>query len=129
MIPGQACDLEESVSRWIRGILMSKRLTCLCGFLFFLVSFSIAEARVWVLHPDGSGELPTIQAAIDTVDFSGDIIELTDGVYTGIGNRDMYNMGKSFLIRSQSGNPADCIIDLQGSPEEWHWGIAFAEDG
>ncbi len=108
---------------------MSSRFSFVAFLFLLLLPISYAEARVWVLHPDGSGELPTIQAAIDTVDFSGDIIELTDGVYTGIGNRDMYNMGKSFLIRSQSGNPADCIIDLQGSPEEWHWGIAFAEDG
>jgi len=108
---------------------MSRHLIFLAGLIFFLLPISMAEARVWVLHPDGSGELPTIQAAIDTVAFSGDIIELTDGVYTGFGNRDMHNMGKSFLIRSQSGNPADCIIDLQGSPEEWHWGITYAEDG
>jgi hypothetical protein len=108
---------------------MFTRPIVLTSFLLLLLSFSSAEARVWVLHADGTGELPTIQAAIDTVEYSGDIIELTDGVYTGYGNRDMHNMGKSFLIRSQSGNPADCIIDLQGNIDEWHWGIAYDEDG
>jgi hypothetical protein len=108
---------------------MSRRLTFLTGLLFFLLPFSVAEAEVWVLNPDGTGDLPTIQEAISAVAHSGDIIELTDGVYTGYGNRDLHNMGKSFLIRSQSGNPANCIVDIQGSEDEWHWGIAYDEDG
>ena len=108
---------------------MSKRLIFLACFLLFLLPFSSAEARVWVLHPDGSGDAPTIQAAIDSLNFSDDVIELVDGVYTGLGNRDLYNSGKNFLMRSQSGDPTNCIIDLQGTADEWHWGIAYAEDG
>jgi len=108
---------------------MSKRFALLICLLFFLLPFSYAEARVWVLHPDGSGDAPTIQAAIDSLYFSDDVIELVDGVYTGQGNRDLHNGGKSFLMRSQSGDPTNCIIDLQGTADEWHWGIAYAEDG
>lgn len=108
---------------------MFTRPAFLAGVLLLIIPFSIAEAEVWVVHADGTGDLPTIQAAIDACTYSGDIIELTDGVYTGYGNRDLYNTGKSFLIRSQSGNPADCVIDLQGSEDEWHWGIGYDEDG
>lgn len=112
-----------------RGILMSHRLTFLVCLLILLLPLSNAEAEVWVVNPDGTGDAPTIQAAIDSLAWSGDIIELTDGVYTGVGNRDLYTSGRSLLIRSQSGNPANCVIDLQGSMDEWHWGIVFAEDG
>jgi hypothetical protein len=112
-----------------RGILMSQRLTFLTCLLFFLLPLSNAEAEVWVVKSDGTGDAPTIQAAIDSLIWSGDVIELTDGVYTGDGNRDLYTSGKSLLIRSQSGNPANCVLDLEGSEVEWHWGIVFAEDG
>ena len=108
---------------------MSQRLSFLACLLLFLLPLSTAEARVWVLNPDGTGEAPTIQACIDSLTWSGDIIELMDGVYTGEGNRDLYTSGRNFLLRSQSGNPANCIIDVQGTEEEWHWGIVFAEDG
>lgn len=108
---------------------MCARPAFLVGILLLIMPFSAAEAEVWVVHPDGTGDMPTIQTAIDICAHSGDIIELTDGIFTGYGNRDLYNMGKSFLIRSQSGNPADCVIDLQGSEDEWHWGIGYDEDG
>jgi len=47
-----------------------------------------AHAATIVVAPDGSGDRPTIQAAID-VAAPGDVIELQDGVFTGAGNRDM----------------------------------------
>ena len=109
---------------------MSKRLTFLSVVLLILLLFSSAEARVWVVHPDGTGDAPTIQAAIDSLyNFGDDVIELVDGVFTGPGNRDLFGGGWSFVIKSQSGDPTSCILDLQGSADEWHWGIAYAEDG
>ena len=108
---------------------MPRPLSCLACLLFILLPVSSAEALVLVVHPDGSGDCPTIQAAIDSVNFSGDIIELTDGVFTGFGNRDLFTSGKSLLIRSQSGDPTSCIIDVQGRADEWHFGILFVEDG
>jgi len=108
---------------------MFNRLT-----LIFIISILLllpiqAEAAIWVISPDGSGDAPTIMAAIEAAEFNDDVIELTDGVFSGIGNRDLNNNGKNILIKSQSGNPADCIIDLQGSVEDPHWGIKYAEDG
>lgn len=51
-----------------------------------LLSWStMAMAVTYTISPDGSGDFPTIQAAIDTAS-AGDIIELTDGTSTGEGN-------------------------------------------
>jgi predicted outer membrane repeat protein len=72
---------------------------------------------VFQIRPDGNGYYPTIQDAIDDV-FDGDIIELTDGIFTGDGNRDLNFHGKTLTVRSESGNPETCIIDCGGDPEE-----------
>lgn len=108
---------------------MSRRLTIFTWLLFFLLPLTGAQARVWVVQPDGTGDAPTIQAAIDSLYNIDDIVELADGVFTGEGNRDLYTSGKAFLMRSQSGDPTSCIIDLQGTTEEWHWGIVYTDDG
>jgi len=102
-------------------------LVFMVPFLFLLPSMT--EAAVWVVSPDGTGDAPTIMAAIELAAFDDDVIELTDGIFTGFGNRDLNNNGKNLLIKSQSGNPAACIIDLQGTVDDPHWGIAYAEDG
>ncbi len=97
----------------------------------FLILFlsSAASAATWVVHADGSGDVPTIQAAIDALEWY-DVIELSDGVYTGYGFRDLTNYGKAFAIVSQSGDPTSCIIDCQGTADEMHFGVAFyGEDG
>ena len=79
--------------------------------------------------PYGTGDAPTIQAAIDSAAASGDIIELADGVYAGPGNRDLSAYEKWFVVRSQSGDPSACIIDLEGDPTEPHRGFTFSGDG
>jgi len=108
---------------------MSARSVFLIALVFFLLPFYSVEARVWHLQPDGSGDAPTIAAAIDSVASSGDIIVLADGTYSGDGNRDLSNNEKSFLIKSQNGTPAACIIDLQGSADDPHWGIIYEDGG
>ena len=55
---------------------------------------------------------PTIQAAIDA-SASGDIIEVSDDTYTGIGNKNLDFGGKAVTVRSASGDPLLCIIDCQ----------------
>ncbi len=59
------------------------------------------------LHPFDS-----IQEAIDA---SADqaIINVIDGTYTGLGNRDIDFYGKAITLRSLNG-PANCIIDCEG---------------
>ena len=108
---------------------MTARIYATILFLILFIPISTA-ARSWRVEPDGTGDAPTIQAAIDSLyNFGDDVIELVDGVFTGPGNRDLFGGGWSFVIKSQSGDPTSCIIDLQGSADEWHWGIAYAEDG
>ncbi len=82
-------------------------------------------AETYVVNPDGTGDFPTIQAAIDAC-VDGDVIELADGTFTGDGNRDVVLHGKAVTVRSQSGNAAACIIDCQGGsgPDE-HGAFAF----
>jgi len=83
-----------------------------------------AGAATYLVRPDGSGDFPTIQAAIDAV-VAGDTIALADGTFQGDGNRDINFGGKDVVVRSQSGQAALCIIDCQGAEEEPHRGFEF----
>ncbi len=77
-----------------------------------------------LVQPDGSGDYPTIQAAIDAAD-SLDVIELADGIYTGEGNRDLDFLGKTIIVRSRSGNPLVCVVDCQATEADPHYGCRF----
>jgi hypothetical protein len=57
-----------------------------------------ALAAEHVVRPDGSGDFPTIQSAVDAA-AEGDTILLDDGVFTGDGNRDIQLFGKDLVIR------------------------------
>jgi hypothetical protein len=77
------------------------------------------EGPTGVKHPktirvaaDRSGDQPTIEAALKIAE-NGDVIELRDGVFTGPGNEDLDFLGKRVTLRSQSGNPATCVIQLE----------------
>jgi predicted outer membrane repeat protein len=89
-----------------------------------LLSASAATATTYVVRPDGTGDFPTIQAAIDAAT-NGDIVELTDGTFTGDGNRDIDYAGKALTVRSQSGNSESCVIDCEGTEAEPHRGFLF----
>lgn len=79
---------------------------------------------VIVVRPDGTGDYPTVQAAIDASN-DGDTVELTDGTFTGDGNRDIDFRGKAITVRSNSGNPAACIIDCEADSLNPHRGFYF----
>ncbi|MCK4304205.1 MAG: right-handed parallel beta-helix repeat-containing protein [Candidatus Eisenbacteria sp.] len=96
-------------------------LVLCCGVLF---GAGMAGAETYTVRPDGTGDYPTIQAAIDAA-VDGDIIELTDGIFTGDGNRDIDYLGKAITVRSQSGNAAGCIIDCEGSAATPHRAFHF----
>jgi len=76
---------------------------------------SSPRAAVHVIHPDGSGDFPTIQQAIAATD-SGDVIVLADGIFAGEENHNLDFLGKPLTLRSQSGNPAACIIECTSGP-------------
>ena len=88
------------------------------------VAIPIASATTYLVKPDGTGDFPTIQAAIDASQPGGEVL-LSDGTFTGDGNRDLH-FGKSLTLRSQSGKPSACTIDCQGSSTDFHRGICFA---
>jgi hypothetical protein len=89
-----------------------------------LCSSAPAIADTYVVAPDGSGDFPTIQAAINAA-VDGDVITLTDGTFTGGGNRDLDYLGKAITLQSQSGDPETCVIDCQGNPADPHRGVNF----
>jgi hypothetical protein len=79
-----------------------------------------AGARTWYVNPSGTGDAPNIQAAIDSSSH-GDIVELANGTYTGVGNRDIQMYGKALTLRGQSGDASSCIIDA--GDEAGHRGL------
>lgn len=98
--------------------------TCSIGALILILTALPTFAATYIVKPDGTGDYPTIQAAIDAA-VEGDIIELTDGTFTGDGNRDVEYLGKNITVRSQSGVPEACIIDCETTPEDPHRGFYF----
>jgi len=95
--------------------------------LVFLTAASVSAAT-YVVHADGTGDYPTIHAAIMACGH-GDVVELTDGVYSGPGNRDLTNNETAVLIRSQNGNAANCVIHCGGSPGDPHRFITLVITG
>ena len=85
---------------------------------------SLVQARTYVVNSDGTGDFPSIQAAINAA-AAGDTVALSDGVFMGDGNRDVTFLGKALVLRSQSGNPAGCVVDAQGSANDQHRVFAF----
>lgn len=95
----------------------------LCAALIAITALP-AAATTHVVRPDGTGDFPTIQAAIDAC-AGGDIIELTDGTFVGAGNRDIDFSGKAVEVRSQSGTPFACVVDCEAGPGDPHRGFVF----
>jgi parallel beta-helix repeat protein len=92
--------------------------------LVFVVGMvSIAAGRTIYVDGDGPADFNTIQAAIDDA-YDGDTIIVSDGTYTGGGNRDLDFLGKAIALRSENG-PENCIIDCNGTWTEYHRGFYF----
>ncbi len=92
----------------------AQRLAVTCLVVTALVFTRASTAETFRLRPDGLGDAPNIQAAIDLAhDWS--VIELEDGVYSGEGNRNISFRGKNIVLRSRSEDPTACIIDAMGS--------------
>jgi hypothetical protein len=70
------------------------------------LSWNLVPA-IYVVHPYGTGDYPTIQATVTAAD-DGDIIELTDGTFTGDGNRDVVYLGSR--TPSDSGIVVRCVL-------------------
>lgn len=70
-----------------------------------------ARATTYSVHPNGSGNFPDIQSAIDGA-LDGDTIVLGNGTFIGPGNRGIDFRGKAITVRSQHG-PEYCKIHCQ----------------
>jgi hypothetical protein len=100
------------------------RATLVLTTALLAYGLSPSGASVYVVKPDGSGDFPTIQAAIDAA-APGDVITLTDGVFMGDGNRALDYHAKAITVQSQSGDAASCVIDCEGSPTNPRRGFVF----
>ena len=78
--------------------------------LGFLLVFPILTCFSATIHVPL--EAPTIQAGIDAAS-EGDIVMISDGVYTGEGNRDVSLRGKAITVRSENG-AAGCVMNCEG---------------
>jgi hypothetical protein len=96
-------------------------ITALVAILF-ISWLSPLAATTYLVLPDGTGDFPTIQAAIDAAT-DGDVIELGDGTFRGAGNHPL-QLTEDLIIRSTSGDPDRCIIDCEGSASAHSLGLA-----
>ncbi len=99
-----------------------------CLLLAACVLPTTSVADTFTVSPDGLGDYPTIQAAVDGVE-DGDEIVLASGVFSGAGNWDVEVPSKSITVRSESGNPVDCIIECGGGSRAAHRGFHFTSTG
>ncbi len=82
------------------------------------------------LRANGTGDYPTIQAAIDAINPKDYVVTLLQpGIYTGAGNRDIDFLGKAITLRSTDPHDpnivAATVIDCNGDPNNPHRGFYF----
>jgi len=87
----------------------SARAFAIC---LLLATSGLTHAATLNILPDGTGPYPTIRQALLAAQ-PGDTISLADGVFTGPDNRNL-TLGGQLTLRAASGDPAACILDIQG---------------
>ncbi len=100
---------------------MKAHIIAVLALVFFAYGTRAATCYV---DPDGSGDFPTIQAAVDAAT-DGDTVLLGDGVFNGDGNRNIDFLGKAITMRSRTGSPTDCVIDCHWYAHTWCRGFVF----
>jgi hypothetical protein len=88
---------------------------------------SLVLGSTWYVKPDGTGDVPTIQAGIDSA-ASGDTVLLAGGTFHGTGNHNILVSGGPILIKSETGDPQDCIIDCDGYLGPGRYGFRFQSE-
>ena len=76
---------------------MSRKL--LSGLVFAFIAQASTYAATITVCWDGSGDMLSIQEGLNAA-WSGDEVVVCDGVYTGIGNRDLDFQGQAITLRS-----------------------------
>ena len=91
------------------------------AILIFVACSALADGLLPIppteiyVKADGSGDLETIQEAIDAI-ADGGTIYLHDGIYQGDGNVNLIFPAKALNLQSISDNPETCIIDCEATP-------------
>ena len=79
-------------------------------FQVFILIF-VTAIKADTIHVPGN--YATIQDGIDAAT-SSDTVLVADGIYTGVGNKNIDFLGKSVEVISENG-PENCVIDCEGS--------------
>jgi hypothetical protein len=118
---GQGVGSKSSVQR--RAATALGHIT---NILLPLLLFAASDARaaVRLVRPDGTGDLPTIQAALDA-SAAGDTVLLASGTFTGAANRDLDFRGRAILLGSQARDADACVVDCEADPTAPHRGLFF----
>ena len=82
-------------------------------FIIFIFIISIGVETAHMSNIYIPRDHPTIQEGINAGE-NGDHIIVSDGIYTGEGNKNLTFHGKSITVRSEMGAD-NCIIDCQGN--------------
>ena len=78
-----------------------------------------SQGQTITVSVDAGGDYRTIQEAIDASS-DGDTIMVSDGVYTGDGNRNIDFKTKAVTLRSENG-PQSCVIDCENSGRAFYF--------
>ncbi len=91
---------------------------CIAVALLLLVAASSADGATILVAPDGTGDFPTIQDAINAA-ADGDSIVLASGRFAGVGNRNIDTLGKAVAITSRYG-PSETTVDAELQSPVFH---------
>ncbi len=113
-----------------KGLAMRTRILMRCVCVVGLLLITAAARAQTTYYVNGScgdngwtgtspvcagpdGPKATIQNGINAAS-NGDVVFVADGVYTGLGNKNISYNGRLITVQSANG-PGNCIIDCQGS--------------